>query len=141
MLREILRPAKMRLPIRDMAAAAVILLAASAVLYAQDAMEEWEQDWVPAVLRVPADAELLSDRAIGSTVRMFSIATSSDADALIGEWESALSENGFRIDQQPDELLGRAIEFSGSGVANAKIVATPSTSDGRTVIEFDATLR
>ena len=52
-----------------------------------------------------------------------------------------LEDDGFQIDQAPDELLERSIEFSGSGIANAKIVAGVTDPDGRTVIEVDATLQ
>ncbi|MFP4238162.1 hypothetical protein [Rhodosalinus sp.] len=37
-------------------------------------------------------------------------------------------------------LLDRAIEFSAPGIANAKIIVAPTTEDGRSIIEFDATL-
>lgn len=127
--------------LRDMLVAGFILLAASAVLHAQDRIEAWTQDWMPSALSVPDDAELLTDREIGSTVRMFSFSTASDIDALFAAWEAALQTDGFQIDQSPDELLERSIEFSGTGITNAKIVAGITHDDGRTVIEVDATLR
>jgi len=130
-----------RVPFRDMLMAAVLVVAASAVLHAQERLEEWTQDWVPSVLPIPEDAELLTDRQIGSSARMFSFSTDEDVDDLFVTWESALEDDGFQIDQAPDELLERSIEFSGSGIANAKIVAGVTDPDGRTVIEVDATLQ
>jgi hypothetical protein len=129
-----------RLPFRDMAMAAFIVIAASAVLHAQERLEEWSQAWMPTELAVPEDAELLTDREVGSTVRMFSFATAQDVEALFADWEVALESGGFQIDQSPDELLERSIEFSGTGITNAKIVAGHTDGDGRTVIEVDATL-
>ncbi|WP_300043368.1 hypothetical protein [uncultured Paracoccus sp.] len=78
-----LRTALPRLPVRDALLAAWLVLAASAVVYA----DEHLQDWIPDVLTIPEDAEVVTDRAIGSTVRMFSIATGADVDALFAEWE------------------------------------------------------
>ena len=129
-----------RLPFRDMFFAAAIVVSASAVLSAQEDMKSWVQDWVPGVLRLPADAEALTDRAIGSSIRMFSITTDEEAGALLDEWQTALDENGFVIKQASGELLERAIEFSGEGIANAKIVSASPTAEGRAVIKFDATL-
>ncbi len=75
-----------------------------------------------------------------STVRMFSIATGADVDALFTDWEESLSSNGYPVTQGADEFLNRSIEFSGPGIANAKIILAPTTHEGRSLIEFDATL-
>jgi hypothetical protein len=80
------------------------------------------------------------DRAIGSTVRLFSVATSADVDALFADWEESLNSNGYPMTQSSDDLLDRSIEFSGPGIASAKIVVAPTSEDGRSIIEFDATL-
>jgi hypothetical protein len=80
------------------------------------------------------------DRAIGASVRMFSITTGADVDALLADWEESLNDNGFPVTQSGNDLLDRAIEFSGPGIANAKILVAPSTDEGRNIIEFDATL-
>ncbi|MFO7921762.1 MAG: hypothetical protein R6U99_13320, partial [Nioella sp.] len=109
---------------------------ATAVAYA----DEHLQDWTPDVIAIPDDAEVVTDRAIGSTVRMFSIATGADVDALFADWKESLSGNGYSVTQGADALLDRSIEFSGPGITNAKIVVAPATEDGRNIIEFDATL-
>jgi len=44
------------------------------------------------------------------------------------------------VTQGADDLLDRSIEFSGPGITNAKIIVAPTTDDGRSIIEFDATL-
>jgi hypothetical protein len=111
-------------------------LAASAVVHA----EEYLQDWIPDVLTMPDDAEVVRDHAIGSTVRMFSIATNADVDALFADWEESLSNNGYPVARGTDDLLDRSIEFSGPGIANAKIIVAPTTDNDRSLIEFDATL-
>lgn len=102
--------------------------------------DEETQGWIPDVLTMPEDAEVLMDRAIGSTVRMYSIATAADVDALFSEWEESLGSNGYPVTQGAEDLLDRSIEFNGPGIANAKIIVAPTTDDGRSVIEFDATL-
>ncbi|RBI77064.1 hypothetical protein DQW77_03505 [Roseovarius sp. TE539] len=125
-----------RLPLKDALVAAWLVLAASAVVYA----DEHLQDWIPDVLAIPDDAEVITDRAIGSTVRIFSITTGADVEALFADWEESLSGNGYPVTQGADDLLDRSIEFSGPGITNAKIIVAPTTDDGRSIIEFDATL-
>lgn len=109
---------------------------AAAAVYADENL----QDWIPDVLTFPDDAEVVTDRAIGSTVRMFSIETGADVDDLFADWEESLDGNGYPVAQGADDLLDRSIEFSGPGISNAKIIVAPTTEDGRSVIEFDATL-
>lgn len=123
-------------PVRDALIAAWLVLVASTVVYAEQNL----QDWLPDFLAIPKDAEVVTERAIGSTVRMFSIATGADVDALFADWEESLSGNGYPVTQGTDDLLDRSIEFSGPGIANAKIIVAPRTKDGRSIIEFDATL-
>lgn len=89
---------------------------------------------------MPEDAEVVMDRAIGSTVRMFSIATDADVEALFADWEESLRTNGYIVMPADGELLQRLIEFSGPGIANAKIILAPATQDDTNLIEFDATL-
>lgn len=131
-----LRTALPRLSVRNALIAAWLVLAASAVVYADEPL----QDWIPDVIAIPDDAEVVTDRAIWSTVRMFSIATGADVDALFAGWEESLSDNGYPVTQSADDLLDRSIEFSGPGITNAKIIVAPTTDDGRSIIEFDATL-
>jgi hypothetical protein len=125
-----------RLSIKDMIVAMLIVLSASAIVYADERL----QDWIPDVLAIPEDAEVVTDRAIGSTVRMLSLSTGADVEALFAEWEESLNSNGYPITQEDGELLERSIEFSGPGIANAKIILAPTTDEGRNIIEFDATL-
>lgn len=121
---------------RDMMLAAAIVLAAAVVVHA----EEHIQNWIPDVLVFPEDSEVMADRAVGSSIRLFSISTRADVDTLLAEWESSLSDNGYPVTQEAGDLLDRSIEFTGPGITNAKIIVAPTTEDGRSVIEFDATL-
>lgn len=120
---------------RGIIGAVAFLLAASTVLYA----DEIAQDWMPDVLRMPEDATVVADREIG-TVRMFSITTAENVDELLPEWEESLRINGFPVSRGDGELIEKAIEFSGQGIVNAKIIVAPVTEDGLSLIEFDATL-
>ncbi|TCM87093.1 hypothetical protein [Rhodovulum steppense] len=123
--------------LRNMLFAACLSLSATMILHAEEA----PQDWVPDVLDFPEDIEVLTDRAIGSTLRMFSFSTEQDAEALMVAWEEALRVAGYTIIQTQGEMLDATIEFSGQDIGNAKIVLTPTAGDERAVIEFDATLR
>jgi len=133
---EMARSASRRIPIRNIAAAALIVLAASAIGYAEERL----QGWIPEVLAIPEDAEVVTDRAVGSSVRMFSIATEADVDELFAEWEDSLSTNAYPVTGGQSELLEHSIEFSGPGIANAKIIVAPKVDGGPRIIEFDATL-
>lgn len=99
------------------------------------------QSWVPSDLAMPDDAELQSDRAIGSSLRMFSFTTEEDVDDLLTTWEEDLRLAGYNVLIAQDPTLERIIEFSGNGINNAKIAVAPASSDARRLVEFDATLQ
>lgn len=114
--------------------------ALSVVLAAGVHAQEDQPDWLPEEIELPADHEVLMNRAIGSSIRMFSISTKRDAEQLLEEWEDALREGGYRITQGQNDVLDASIEFSSDAINNAKIVISPSPDDDRSTIEFDATL-
>lgn len=121
---------------RDAAVAGLLVCLGAVLAHAEVTL----QDWIPEVLTLPADAEVVTDREIGSTVRMFSVSTGEDAGPLLASWEEALRTGGYAIERDTEELVEGAIEFSGPGISNAKIVANRTDEDGQTLIEFDATL-
>jgi len=118
--------------------AALLLLFASS--YAAIAQEEGPQSWVPEVLEMPDDIEVLSYHQVGSSLRMFSFSTSENVDELMDEWKEELDHGGYTLLKAPTGTLDRVIEFSGQGIGNAKIAVTPSQIEGSYVIEIDATL-
>lgn len=124
-------------PLLTLVSALVLTVTTSVVAQA----EEPPQSWVPEALVMPEDMEMLTDREIGGSLRMFSFNTGEDVDALLTEWEEALRLAGYTITQAQDEALERVIEFSGQGISNAKIAVAPSLLDDLAVIEFDATLQ
>lgn len=123
--------------LRDMLFGLALTLFLAAMVYA----EEMPQDWVPDVLSLPPDAEIEMDRAIGSSIRMFSFRTAADAKELLRAWSEALANDGYNIRPQQTELEETAIEFSGGDILNAKIATDPASGDGKVVITFDATIR
>jgi hypothetical protein len=102
--------------------------------------DEIPQSWVPEALTLPDDADVQIDRAIGSSIRMFSFSTAADLDALFADWTVKLEDGGYTIRPQQAELDQTSIEFSGRNILNAKIAAAPASSGARAVITFDATL-
>jgi len=102
--------------------------------------DEMPQGWVPEVLVLPEDAEVQTDRAIGSSIRMFSFTTGADVETLFEDWSSALEGEGYSIRRQQSELEGTAIEFSGNHILNAKIATEAASAGERVVITLDATL-
>ncbi|HBZ42999.1 MAG TPA: hypothetical protein DEO85_02860 [Maritimibacter sp.] len=122
--------------VRDMLFGLVLTLFATVIVYA----DEMPQSWVPEVLALPDDAEIQTDRAIGSSIRMFSFSTATDVDELFGDWSAALESDGYSIRPHEAELEKTAIEFSGRDILNAKIATEVASADDRVVITFDATL-
>jgi hypothetical protein len=118
-------------------AGALVLVGLACVAASADVAR---QDWIPEAVSLPDDAEVVTDRAIGSSVRIFSFRTSAEVGPLLAEWEAALQDAGYAIERGRSELVDGAIEFRGEGIANAKIVATRGAEGGHTVMEFDATL-
>lgn len=118
--------------------AATFLMFATA--FAALAQADVPQSWVPDVLEMPEDIEVLSDHQVGTSLRMFSFSTAADVDELLDEWEEDLDLGGYTMLAAEIETLDRVVEFSGQGINNAKIAVTPSQIEGRYVIEMDATL-
>ncbi|MEE4120291.1 MAG: hypothetical protein V2I65_14895 [Paracoccaceae bacterium] len=120
-----------------------LCIAAALILRVTSAAEAQgsRQDWLPEALKLPDDMEIVADRQIGSTIRMLKFHTFADAEDLLVMWEDALRSNGYAIGRGQDEPLDGLIEFSGSEIVNAKIIAATRDEDRRSVIEIDATLR
>lgn len=118
-------------------AVALLVAATSLEVFAQ---ETSSQAWVPETLEMPEDIEIRSERAIGSSLRMLSFTTAADVDELLEGWTEALELGGYTVLAAEVENLNHVIEFSGQGIANGKIVVTPSEIEGRSVIQMDATL-
>ncbi len=122
--------------LRDMLFGLMLALFAAVIVYA----DEIPQGWVPETLTLPDDAEVQMDRAIGSSIRMFSFSTEADVDKLFGDWSAKLEDSGYNIRPQQAELDQSAIEFSGRNILNAKIATAAASNGDRVVITFDATL-
>jgi hypothetical protein len=62
-----------------------VCIAVALILRTTTAAESQErlQDWLPDVLELPEDVEVLADRQIGSTIRMLTLRTSASVDGLL----------------------------------------------------------
>lgn len=123
-----------------MAFAFAFALALSLFTVASVYADEVPQAWVPEALTLPDDAEVTMDRAVGSSIRIFSFSTEADVEALFKDWPRALKESGYDIRPQQSELGKFMIEFSGRSILNAKITRGAASGGDRIVITFDATL-
>lgn len=121
---------------KDMLFGLFLSLFATVIVYA----DEISQSWVPEALALPSDAEIQTDRSIGSSIRMFSFSTATDVTKLFSEWTAALESDGYSIRPQGAELEETAIEFSGQSIINAKIATKAASGSNKVVITFDATL-
>ncbi|MDR7127596.1 hypothetical protein J2X53_004446 [Pseudorhodobacter sp. 4114] len=111
-------------------------LFAAVVVYADEI-----QGWVPEAIILPDDAEVVMNREIGSSIRMFSFSTHADVRTLFRDWSAALEESQYSVRPQQSEFDEAAIEFSGEDILNAKIAAGVINGDEPVVITFDATLK
>jgi len=134
-------PARDRRRVNTVLRATLVASAISVSLAASPQAQEAEPDWLPEEIELPADHEVLMDRAIGSAIRMFSISTGRDTNELLEEWEDALREGGYTITQGQGDAMDEIIEFSSDTINNAKIAVSPTTDEGRSTIEFDVTLQ
>lgn len=116
----------------------VLLLGLTAGVLAAD---QTGQDWIPEEIDLPQDIEVITDRAIGSSTRIFSFVTGEDPGALLDRWSAALSSAGYVLQEQPEAIETQQIEFSGPGIGNAKIAVQPQAGEEtRSVVQFDASL-
>ncbi len=123
--------------LRAFALAAFLLLAVAAILHA----DETRPGWLPEAMELPEDMEVITERTIGSTLRMFSFSTEEDTAELLSAWEEELELSGYTVVESEDNILNEIIEFSGPGINNAKVVIAPIDEDGRAIVEFDASLQ
>jgi len=138
----IIDPILARLPrvlevLRVAVLAAFLSLSAAVILHA----DETRPGWLPEALELPADFEVITERAIGSTLRMFSFSTAEDTAELFADREEDLQLSGYTVQQDEDGIIDEIIEFSGPGINNAKIIIAPVGDGGREIIEFDASLQ
>ncbi len=124
-------------PARNVTAplAIALTMASAMVLWAEQA-----QDWIPAEVKLPSDMEVTIDRAIGSSTRIFAFVTGEDGGALIDTWTDALSQAGYIITPNPEEVANPQVEFTGPGIGNAKIAVQPTADTSRSLVQFDASL-
>lgn len=132
-----LPPRRLNRCIKDSVIGLTVAFFATAMVFA----DELPQGWVPEILSLPGDAEVTMERAIGSSIRMFSFKTQDDIGNLFDTWSEALDEDGYTVREQSSELDGTTIEFSGHDILNAKIATEVVSEDARSVVTFDATLQ
>lgn len=123
--------------LRAFVLAAFLLLPVAAILHA----DETRPGWLPEAMVLPEDMEVITERTIGSTLRMFSFSTEEDTAELLADWEEELSLSGYSIVENEDNIINEIIEFSGPGINNAKVVIAPINEDGRAIVELDASLQ
>lgn len=135
-----LRAIRGGMSVTDVVVAASLVAAMSATVLAEERTRAWVQDWVPAVLSIPEDAEVVRESAIGSSIRMVSFSTDADVDRLFADWEESLTGNGYTVRETDAAVSDRSIEFSGPGILNASITEAAVPDGDRTVIELEASL-
>lgn len=117
-------------------ATATALILGSAPLLAQGS----DQDWIPEELELPEDMEIVTDRSIGSAIRVFTFTTAEDTDTLADRWREALTTGPYQVVPPAEGMDKRLIEFSGGNIQNGQIAFSEGASSTDTTVQFDASL-
>lgn len=99
-----------------------------------------DQNWIPEELVLPEDMEIVTDRAIGSAIRVFTFTTAEDTDTLADRWREALSNGPYQVVPPAEGMDQRLIEFSGGNIQNAQIAFSEGAESTNTTVQFDASL-
>ena len=84
--------------------------------------------------------EIVTDRSIGASSRMFSFTTKQDPDALSRKWRAALEQAPYQVKPASETLDRRLIEFSGQTIRTGQSAFVDSADNGATTVQFDASL-
>lgn len=117
-------------------ATATAMILGSAPLLAQGA----DQDWIPEELVLPEDMEIVTDRSIGSAIRVFTFTTAEDTDTLADRWRDALTTGPYQVVPPAEGMDQRLIEFSGGRIQNGQIAFSQGAASTETTVQFDASL-
>ncbi len=117
-------------------ATATAMILGSAPLLAQGA----DQDWIPEELVLPEDMEIVTDRSIGSAIRVFTFTTAEDTDTLADRWREALTTGPYQVVPPAEGMDQRLIEFSGGNIQNGQIAFSQGAASTETTVQFDASL-
>jgi hypothetical protein len=116
-------------------AAAALLLSIAPVL-----ADEQPQSWIPSEIALPDDMEVVTDRRIGSAIRVFTFTTKEDGETLADTWREALETGPYQVMPAAEGLDQRLIEFSGGRVQNGQIAFSRGADGSNTMVQFDASL-
>jgi hypothetical protein len=104
------------------------------------AAAEQPQSWIPEEITLPEDMDIVTDRSIGSAIRVFTFTTKEDGDVLADLWREALETGPYQVKPAAEGLDQRLIEFSGGRVQNGQIAFSRGADSTDTMVQFDASL-
>jgi len=116
--------------------AAVALFLSAPLLQA----EERDMSWIPEEIDLPEDMEILTDRSIGSVIRLFTFTTAEDTDVLADRWRDALLTGPYQVQPPAEGMDQLLIEFSGGRIRNGQIAFMRGAEGTDTTVQFDASL-
>ncbi len=102
--------------------------------------EDHPQSWIPQEITLPDDIEIVTERSIGSVIRVFTFTTKEDGDALADLWRDALETGPYQVKPAAEGLDQRLIEFTGGRVQNGQIAFSRGADSTDTLVQFDASL-
>ncbi len=119
---------------------APITLTALLLPFAPALAESHPQSWIPQEIVLPEDMEIVTDRSIGASNRMFSFTTKQDPDTLSQTWRAALEQAPYQVKPASETLDRRLIEFSGQSIRNGQIAFIDGPEGSGATVQFDASL-
>lgn len=96
--------------------------------------------WIPEEIEMPEDLEIVTDRSIGSAIRVFTFTTAEDTDVLADRWREALTIGPYQVQPPAEGMDQRLIEFSGGRIQNGQIAFMRGADGTDTTVTFDASL-
>ncbi|MFU8864607.1 MAG: hypothetical protein ACNA7O_11890 [Rhodobacterales bacterium] len=117
-------------------------LSAAALFLSMAPLHAGESDmsWIPEEIDMPEDMEIVTDRSIGSAIRVFTFTTAEDTDALADRWREALTIGPYQVQPPAEGMDQRLIEFSGGSIQNGQIAFMRGADGTDTTVTFDASL-
>lgn len=93
-----------------------------------------QPEWLPSAIQLPVPHEVVMDQQLGSRTHILQIRLPSDPAPRFGEWGSALTEQGYDVDESM--LFDGRLLFAGKDIESGQIAILPG-DPGEYMLQVD----